>query len=934
MSTISRLPKSTTQYLGSASIITSPVTLVKELLDNSIDANSTSIEIIISPDTVKKIEVRDNGVGIHPDDYDALGRHGHTSKLRSFEELRTRSRKTLGFRGEALASANSLAQVTVTTKIASEPVAAILHIVPNKGGVSKQQRTSAPVGTTVSIASLFGRLPVREQVAIRESTKTVDKIRELLRSYAMARPQLRLSFKVLQSPKQSWLYSPKPGASVKEAAIQLFGVELTTHCFEKTFPIGGPVSEAESYNGRQDHPSNSQYVFEAFILKPDFDPSKVPKQRYLSVDGRPVASRKGTMKKLWSIYAQHINATSQGHSSAAISKDYFISLNIKCPPGSYDENIEPSKDDVLFSDDRLVLDRFKDLCEEIYKKPAVDNPGPQLSAKHNSTAENGEDSGVEDCSSLKPSAEPIFRGGTGSSPGPLLRSEDQTVSQPKPATQRQQTPTARISAPTQLQEPAQRQPNPATIMPTPINALSLSAQSESTPTEATNPKDVPSIIRHTQWNVDMSIDLNERSFDRPRKKFSQTCQTEPSAQEEPVVAEHSTSRDMNPWVIAKMNTLKVNRAVGGRASNELVHQDRPFTPTFEPPMTPDPPILRHARAAPRDLDVPLSQRHIYLRDNTYQSQPTVPGGPYRSPISSPAGMAPRRTMGNGSMPANMKLRHRPNYLPWSPPSSVERVILNSEHATNNEHRPAPDGMKQAMITFNGARGNHKKRRLQGNDGEVDSQNLQDHGQHGQDSLQQMLVSARRSLHHQISQPEGPSSSQRPSHPANVCPEIRQNHRCNQLRVSLVQNEGSTKVKEPIKTSLPTGDPRAYLLRRQKSMAAEELGPKPGKLRRMKSSLLPLENIPSDDEIHFIVLVEVLDIEVLRDSVVQGTLYDRYTAEGAIDNGIEMDLGTGREVEERLKSLLRTQYGTVDGQEAAPEINLCSLLKGKGAVARA
>lgn len=155
MSTISRLPESTTRLICSPLAITTPVTLVKELLDNSIDAKATSIEVIISADTVKKIEVRDNGIGIHPDDYDALGRRGHTSKLRSFEELRTHFGKTLGFRGEALASANSLAQVTVTTKIASEPVAAILHIRSDTGGILKQHPTSAPVGTTVSISGLF-----------------------------------------------------------------------------------------------------------------------------------------------------------------------------------------------------------------------------------------------------------------------------------------------------------------------------------------------------------------------------------------------------------------------------------------------------------------------------------------------------------------------------------------------------------------------------------------------------------------------------------------------------------------------------------------------------------------------------------------------------------------------------------------------------------
>ncbi|OTA64701.1 hypothetical protein K449DRAFT_327384, partial [Hypoxylon sp. EC38] len=366
MSSISRLPESTTRLLGSPIVVTTPVTLVKELLDNSIDAKATSIEVIISADTVKKIEVRDNGNGIHPDDYDALGRRGHTSKLRNFDELRNYSIKTLGFRGEALSSANSLARITITTKISSEPVAAILHIQPDTGGVLKQQPTSAPVGTTVSVTDLFGRLPVREQVTIKESSRTLEKIVELIRSYAMARPRLRLSFKVWHSPKNSWFYSPKPDATVREAAIQLFGAELAAHCFEKTFEIGGISNENSSCAEHHNSSPNSQYLFEAFMLKAGSDPFKAPKQRYFSVDGRPLTVKRGTMKKLLSIYVEHIAVALRQESSTIPPRDCFIRLNIKCPSGSYDTNIEPSKDEVLFSDEETVLDGFKSFCRETY----------------------------------------------------------------------------------------------------------------------------------------------------------------------------------------------------------------------------------------------------------------------------------------------------------------------------------------------------------------------------------------------------------------------------------------------------------------------------------------------------------------------------------------------------------------------------------------
>ena len=115
------LPKATSHSLGSSQILPSPAALVKELLDNAIDAKATSIDIAISANTLDKIEVRDNGHGIAFGDLDALGRRGYTSKLRNLEELRKIGGLSLGFRGEALASAAELGQVSIVTRTEGRP---------------------------------------------------------------------------------------------------------------------------------------------------------------------------------------------------------------------------------------------------------------------------------------------------------------------------------------------------------------------------------------------------------------------------------------------------------------------------------------------------------------------------------------------------------------------------------------------------------------------------------------------------------------------------------------------------------------------------------------------------------------------------------------------------------------------------------------------
>ncbi|KAI1780132.1 hypothetical protein F4818DRAFT_167015 [Hypoxylon cercidicola] len=899
MSAISRLSQTTTQLLGSSLVIITPVTLVKELVDNSIDAKATSIEILISADTVKKIAVRDNGVGIHPDDYDALGRRSHTSKLRSYDDLKIQSGKTLGFRGEALASVNSFAKVTITTKITSEPVAAILHILPDTGGVSKQQRTSAPVGTTVSVTDLLGRLPVREQMAIKNSAKTIDMIRELLRSYAMARPQVRLSFKVLQSPKQGWSYSPKPSAGVREAAIQLFGTEFASQCVEKTFETGGPVSEDISSKKHQDLLLDEGYAFEAFIPKPGSDPSKIPKHRYFSVDGRPITARRGTMKKLFSIYSEHLGIAFRPSSSTATLRDSFIRLNIKCPPGSYDVNIEPSKDEILFSDEQAILDGFKELCEETYGAP-VKSPGFQLEPEANSPIENEDDRGAQDPRSPELQAEPGTIGVGSNSPSRQIQS--QVIAEPElpSQSQDQRAPAVHHAQPGRLQEISRDTSNPSSTAFVPINAPVLSPRDNQVSAGSTDPEDGSSNIRRSQWNVDMSTDYNERCYDN-RMKRRPPIPVPLGHQEELGVVEFSIPQDANPWIIAKMNAPK-----GRRVARESEGSDR--LALEPPPMSPDPPILRHTGAAPRDLDVPASQRHLESQGNSHQLRPRLPGGPYRSPMSSP-----QETMISSPMPSTLKPRARRQYPPWSPPSSAPRTAIYNEHL-GDSNQPASDSMKQTTISFGGTAGGHRKRRIE-NDGE-NSQHEYPGKEQENDPRQ---VPARRNLRRRLSQQKGPCQQQSPNH-SHVPPEIPRGQLNTHPRAAQDQIEGcsTSKIKEPIQTSLPTDDPRAYLLRRQKSMATEEKGAGPRKIRRLKSCLLPLEKIPNGDEIHSLAMVEIVNTEALRIYVKHGAFYDKYIGEGVDYNGLEMTAPEGREIEARLKAILRTQKREASNGEARPE----------------
>lgn len=125
---IEALPQATVRAIGSTSVISDPCSVVKELLDNALDASATSVSVEISPNTVDVIQVKDNGHGISAEDHPCVCKHAFTSKISSIDDLKNVGGSSLGFRGEALASiADMSGAVTVTTRVASEIVASNLE---------------------------------------------------------------------------------------------------------------------------------------------------------------------------------------------------------------------------------------------------------------------------------------------------------------------------------------------------------------------------------------------------------------------------------------------------------------------------------------------------------------------------------------------------------------------------------------------------------------------------------------------------------------------------------------------------------------------------------------------------------------------------------------------------------------------------------------
>ncbi|ETW76828.1 hypothetical protein HETIRDRAFT_66078 [Heterobasidion irregulare TC 32-1] len=171
--------------LTSGQVVVDLQTAVKELVENSLDAGASSIEVRFKDYGLKSIEVIDNGCGIAPADYDSIALKHHTSKLAAFADLSTV--RSFGFRGEALSSLCGLsAHVAVTTATAAEaPMGTVLEIDAHGRVASKSGKAARQRGTTVAVAGLFAPLPVRRRELERNAKREFGKALHLLTAYAL-----------------------------------------------------------------------------------------------------------------------------------------------------------------------------------------------------------------------------------------------------------------------------------------------------------------------------------------------------------------------------------------------------------------------------------------------------------------------------------------------------------------------------------------------------------------------------------------------------------------------------------------------------------------------------------------------------------------------------------------------------------------------------
>ncbi|KAI1003094.1 hypothetical protein K3495_g5110 [Podosphaera aphanis] len=860
---ITPLPEAAVHLLGSTQALTTPLSLIKELIDNALDAKATSVDILISPNTLDRIEVKDNGHGIPQEDFNSLGKRGHTSKLRSFDELRTIGSVSLGFRGEALFSAVQLGQVSITSKCYGEEVATMAKL-QSSGGIDTKTAASHPIGTTVTVTKFLSALPVRKQTSLKEASKTLGKLKELLRAYCLARLHVKFSLKVIKTVKGSWSFSPRSSDGIKEVVSQAIGREVPSYCIEKSLTFSESTAHQANHNNNNQNASISndtsfvsrKFYIDLYLPHLDADFSKVSHGQYISVDARPVSHEKGTMKKIVTIFKQ-ILKNSAITSTSKITNP-FLRLDIKCPRESYDPNIEPAKDDVIFDNEPLILKNIEEAFRDIYESRIESNCPETFSQEVAHDHEH-------------------------------LPIQEQTPGLPENSSVRDA-----LSRKTSFG-------STKSLHVSPITSIERSDDEKQAAKKAEHPG--------------ISINCDAENLETPIRSKVISRKSLMSIRTPESVHESPDNFPLNPWLIARMSTSKQhenrenNSLSGNRSNSNLLLTPQPSSDsTFTDfrvhsisgrkkavtrscrdaslskaprqmllpiPHSSPPIITRQSEDASSDDDFiqPSNNARKSHRNHGFVSARQVIDSPLSSPSES---MEPMEPIG----PKRQKLINKPFVSPLKEKEILKPESLHQTTLTSKILSPNPD----------------LSRRQKRN--EEDGSNLDliwsmDYEHRKAEATRKRREELRTSQRNEESLFCSPQDNNR----HDAAPSSEETSPINSKNLT-------TNLSSKVKTSLPDNDPRGYFIRRQNS-ALSRAGMVDGpKITRAKSLRLPLERIPDDQELHHLMIRVKTSLDETRNMVLYCGDSDEYIQRGSARESLVWGLNFNEKKKEKLISAVR------------------------------
>lgn len=330
MSKIVLLTKEVYNRIAAGEVVERPFSVVKELVENSIDAGATEIVIKLEDGGKKLISVKDNGSGIEKDDLVNATMPHATSKIKTADDLDKIA--TLGFRGEALASIASVSEMKIISKVRTAEIG--YYIESDYGVLGDLEPFPADDGTVIEVRNLFRNTPAREKFLKPSKNEEAD-IVNIVTRLIFTHPEI--AFKLVFDGKEKLHYA---GGSIDEAIIEIYGYETIRDCIQ---------IETEK-NGLK----ISGFIGETYFVKPNRT------YQTIVLNGR---------------YVQNITLQTAIHNAYApylMKRKYpFYVLKIDVAPEFVDVNVHPNKADVRFADNHVVYGAIYSIVSKVLEGNAA-----------------------------------------------------------------------------------------------------------------------------------------------------------------------------------------------------------------------------------------------------------------------------------------------------------------------------------------------------------------------------------------------------------------------------------------------------------------------------------------------------------------------------------------------------------------------------------
>ncbi|KAK3288153.1 MutL mismatch-repair protein pms1, partial [Cymbomonas tetramitiformis] len=339
MATVSIKPieKGCIHRICSGQVVLDLATAVKELVENSLDAGATTIEVKLKDYGSESIEVADNGSGVAPENYEALTVKYSTSKINTFNDLE--SLNSFGFRGEALSSLCALSKVSIVTRTKNEEMATRVEY-DHGGKICTQATAARAVGTLVCVKDLFATLPVRHKEFKRNLKREYGRLISLLQAYALICTSVRMiCTHQAKQGSRSTVVSTQGGGSLRGNLVTIFGavtaaamMQLEVDLSVLGCHVSGYLSKATAGCGRAS--GDRQFFF---------------------LNGRPVDLPK--VGKLMNEIYRSFN----------MSQFPMVVIDFKIPTNNYDINVTPDKRKVFLQEEKTLLAELKEVLLGLYE---------------------------------------------------------------------------------------------------------------------------------------------------------------------------------------------------------------------------------------------------------------------------------------------------------------------------------------------------------------------------------------------------------------------------------------------------------------------------------------------------------------------------------------------------------------------------------------